>query len=147
MKQVTQADVKHVKTYLRKARELDTLVHTKLSEIDRLRELAECLSSPKLGERVTSSNGNTSMQTVDKIVDLQAEVNKEIAVLVDLIAEIHTKIEQLENPTERAVLTERYINVKSWEEIAEIINYSERNTKYIHGRALKNFALFCTFLH
>ena len=129
MEQVTQADVKHVKTYLRKARELDTLVHTKLNEIDRLRELAECLSSPKLGERVTSSNGNTSMQTVDKIVDLQAEVNKEIAVLVDLIAEIHTKIEQLENPTERAVLTERYINVKSWEEIAEIIGYSDRNTR------------------
>ena len=129
MEQVTQADVKHVKTYLRKARELDTLVHTKLSEIDRLRELAECLSSPKLGERVTSSNGNTSMQTVDKIVDLQAEVNKEIAVLVDLIAEIHTKIEQLENPTERAVLTERYINVKSWEEIAEIKGYSDRNTR------------------
>lgn len=143
MEQVTQADVKHVKTYLRKARELDTLVHTKLSEIDRLRELAECLSSPKLGERVTSSNGNTSMQTVDKIVDLQAEVDKEIAVLVDLIAEIHTKIEQLENPTERAVLTERYINVKSWEEIAEIIGYSDRNTRYLHGRALLNFAVFC----
>ena len=69
------------------------------------------------------------MQTVDKIVDLQAEVNKEIAVLVDLIAEIHTKIEQLENPTERAVLTERYINVKSWEEIAESIGYSDRNTR------------------
>ena len=147
MEQVTQADVKHVKTYLRKARELDTLVHTKLSEIDRLRELAECLSSPRMGDKVSSNKGNTSMQTVDKIVDLQAEVNKEIAVLVDLIAEIHTKIEQLENPTERAVLTERYINVKSWEEIAEIISYSERNTKYIHGRALKNFALFCTFLH
>ena len=129
MEQVAQADVKHVKAYLRKARELDTLVHTKLSEIDRLRELAECLSSPKLGERVTSSNGNTSMQTVDKIVDLQAEIDKEIAVLVDLIAEIHTKIEQLENPTERAVLTERYINVKSWEEIAEIIGYSDRNTR------------------
>ena len=143
MEQVTQADVKHVKTYLRKARELDTLVHTKLSEIDRLRELAECLSSPKLGERVTSSKGNTSMQTVDKIVDLQAEVDKEIAVLVDLIAEIHTKIEQLENPTERAVLTERYINVKSWEEIAEIIGYSDRNTRYLHGKALLIFAVFC----
>lgn len=143
MEQVTQADVKHVKTYLRKARELDTLVHTKLSEIDRLRELAECLSSPRMGDKVSSNKGNTSMQTVDKIVDLQAEVDKEIAVLVDLIAEIHTKIEQLENPTERAVLTERYINVKSWEEIAEIIGYSDRNTRYLHGRALLNFAVFC----
>lgn len=143
MEQVTQADVKHVKTYLRKARELDTLVHTKLSEIDRLRELAECLSSPRMGDKVSSNKGNTSMRTVDKIVDLQAEVDKEIAVLVDLIAEIHTKIEQLENPTERAVLTERYINVKSWEEIAEIIGYSDRNTRYLHGRALLNFAVFC----
>lgn len=147
MEQVTQTDVKHVKTYLRKARELDTLVHTKLSEIDRLRELAECLSSPRMGDKVSSNKGNTSMQTVDKIVDLQAEIKNEIAELVNLIAEIHAKIEQLENPTERAVLTERYINVKSWEEIAEIIRYSERSTKYIHGRALKNFALFCTFLH
>ena len=143
MGQVTQADVKHVKTYLRRARELDTLVHTKLNEIDRLRELAECLSSPKLGERVTSSKGNTSMQTVDKIVDLQAEIKNEIAELVNLIAEIHAKIEQLENPTERAVLTERYINVKSWEEIAEIIGYSDRNTRYLHGKALLNFAVFC----
>lgn len=147
MEQVTQADVKHVKTYLRKARELDALVHTKLSEIDRLRELAECLSSPRMGEKVSSNKGNTSMQTVDKIVDLQAEIRKEIAELVSLIGEIHEKIELLENPIEKAVLTERYINMKSWEEIAEIISYSERNTKYIHGRALKNFALFCTFLH
>ena len=143
MKQVTQADVKHVKTYLRKARELDTLVHTKLSEIDRLRELAECLSSPRMGDKVSSNKGNTSMQTVDKIVDLQAEIRKEIAELVSLIGEIHEKIELLENPTEKAVLTERYINVKSWEEIAEIIGYSDRNTRYLHGRALLNFAVFC----
>ena len=143
MEQVTQADVKHVKTYLRKARELDTLVHTKLSEIDRLRELAECLSSPRMGEKVSSNKGNTSMQTVDKIVDLQAEIRKEIAELVSLIGEIHEKIELLENPTEKAVLTERYINVKSWEEIAEIIGYSDRNTRYLHGRALLNFAVFC----
>lgn len=143
MEQVTQADVKHVKTYLRKARELDALVHTKLSEIDRLRELAECLSSPRMGDKVSSNKGNTSMQTVDKIVDLQAEIRKEIAELVSLIGEIHEKIELLENPTEKAVLTERYINVKSWEEIAEIIGYSDRNTRYLHGRALLNFAVFC----
>lgn len=143
MEQVAQADVKHVKAYLRKARELDTLVHTKLSEIDRLRELAECLSSPRMGERVSSGKGNTSMQTVDKIVDLQTEIDEEIAELVSLIGEIHAKIELLENPIEKAVLTERYINVKSWEEIAEIIGYSDRNTRYLHGRALLNFAVFC----
>lgn len=142
-----KAEIKAVKRYLRQARDLDMLIHTKQAEQARLRELAEGLSSPTMGDRVAASKGNTSMQTVDKIVDLQAEIDKEIAELVDMIAEVHAKIERLLDPTEKAVLTERYINGRSWEEIAEIINYSERNTKYIHGRALKNFALFCTFLH
>lgn len=141
MEQVTQADVKHVKTYLRKARELDTLVHTKLSEIDRLRELAECLSSPKLGERVTSSNGNTSMQTVDKIVDLQAEIDKEIAVLVGLIAEIHSAIKELKSGKEQTVLTEYYINGCEWEEIAEMMGYEKRQIYRIHGNALAHLKM------
>ena len=64
------------------------------------------------------------------------------AQLEDLIAEIHTKIELLENPTERAVLTERYINAKSWEEIAEIVGYTQRQTLNVHGTALKHFTLF-----
>lgn len=141
MEQVTQADVKHVKAYLRKARELDTLVHTKLSEIDRLRELAECLSSPRMGERVSSGKGNTSMQTVDKIVDLQDEIRKEIAELVSLIGEIHAKIELLENPIERAVLTEFYINGKTWGEIAVILGYGERQVHRKHGNALEHLKM------
>lgn len=136
-------DVKEVKRYLRQARELDILIHTKQDEKAKLRELAEGLSSPRIGDRVASGKGNTSMQTVDKIVDLQTEIDEEIAELVSLIGEIHAKIELLENPIEKAVLTERYINVKSWEEIAEIIGYSDRNTRYLHGRALLNFAVFC----
>ena len=146
MEQVTQADVKHVKTYLRKVRELDTLVHTKLSEIDRLRELAECISSSRMGDKVSSNKGNTSMQTVDKIVDLQAEIRKEIAELVSLIGEIHANIELLEDTRERIVLTEFYINGKEWDEIASMINYSKRSTESVHSRALKNFALLCAFL-
>ncbi len=142
-----KTDTKEVKRYLGKARELDILVHTKLSEIDRLRELAECISSPRMGDKVSSNKGNTSMQTVDKIVDLQAEIRKEIAELVNLIGEIHTKIELLEDTRERIVLTEFYINGKEWDEIASIINYSKRSTESVHGRALKNFALLCAFLH
>lgn len=138
-----KAEIKAVKRYLRQARDLDMLIHTKRAEQERLRELAEGLSSPTMGDRVSASKGNTSMQTVDKIVDLQAEIDKEIAELVDMIAEIHAKIEQLSDPAEKAVLTERYINGRSWEEIAGIIGYSDRNTRYLHGRALLNFAVFC----
>ena len=138
-----KAEIKAVKRYLRQARDLDMLIHTKQAEQARLRELAEGLSSPTMGDRVAASKGNTSMQTVDKIVDLQAEIDNEIAELVDMIAEIHAKIERLSDPAEKAVLTERYINGRSWEEIAGIIGYSDRNTRYLHGRALLNFAVFC----
>ena len=137
-----KAEIKAVKRYLRQARDLDMLIHTKQAEQARLRELAEGLSSPTMGDRVAASKGNTSMQTVDKIVDLQVEIDKEIAELVDMIAEIHAKIEQLSDPAEKAVLTERYINGRSWEEIAEIVGYTVRQTLNIHGRALKHFTLF-----
>ena len=136
-----KTDTKEVKRYLRKARKLDTLVHTKLSEIDRLRELAECLSSPRMGDKVSSNKGNTSMQTVDKIVDLQAEIRKEIAELVNLIGEIHTKIELLEDTRERIVLTEFYINGKEWGEIAEIVGYGERQVHRKHGNALEHLKM------
>lgn len=135
-------EIKEVKRYLRQARELDMLIHTKQAEQERLRELAEGLSSPQIGDRVSASKGNTSMQTVDKIVDLQAEIDKEITELVDMIAEIHAKIERLSDPAEKAVLTERYINGRSWEEIAGIVGYTVRQTLNIHGRALKHFTLF-----
>ena len=136
-----KTDTKEVKRYLRKARKLDTLVHTKLSEIDRLRELAECISSSRMGDKVSSNKGNTSMQTVDKIVDLQAEIRKEIAELVNLIGEIHTKIELLEDTRERIVLTEFYINGKEWGEIAEIVGYGERQVHRKHGNALEHLKM------
>ena len=135
-------DVKEVKRYLRQARELDILIHTKQDEQAKLRELAEGLSSPRIGDRIASGKGNTSMQTVDRIVDLQTEIDEEIAKLVERIREIHDNIEKLDNPIERAVLTERYINVRSWEDIAGIIGYTVRQTLNIHGKALKHFTFF-----
>ncbi|MEE0857734.1 MAG: DUF1492 domain-containing protein [Ruminococcus sp.] len=131
-----KAEIKAVKRYLRQARDLDMLIHTKRAEQERLRELAEGLSSPTMGDRVAASKGNTSMQTVDKIVDLQAEIDKEIAELVDMIAEVHCAIKELKSSKEQKVLTEYYINACEWEEIAEMMGYEKRQIYRIHGNAL-----------
>lgn len=37
----------------------------------------------------------------------------------------------------RTILTERYLNGKSWTEIARLTNYSERQAQRLHGAALE----------
>jgi len=55
--------------------------------------------------------------------------------------EITDKIEGLENEDEKDVLLYRYIKLMKWEDICAEMNYSWRQTHYIHSRALNNFRL------
>lgn len=48
---------------------------------------------------------------------------------------------QLEDGRFRAVLTERYLNNKRWEQIAVDMNYTYRNVIKIHGKALQQFEI------
>lgn len=135
------------KEYLNQARMLDMLINAKQAELYKLKLTATSISSPQLSDKVQSGSVNTAMRTIDKIVDMQNEINDEIDKLVDLKSEIRKKIEKLPSAIERVILIERYINCKSWEEIANAIHYAERNTQYIHGKALQHFAPFCIELH
>lgn len=52
--------------------------------------------------------------------------------------EIEDHISEMKNGLECDVLRKRYIEFKSWENICIEINYSWRQTHYIHSKALKN---------
>lgn len=130
------------KEYLNQARVLDMLINTKQSELYKLRLMATSVSSPSITEKVQSSGDNTAMRIIDKIVDLQNEINLEIDKLVDLKSQIRNEIKQINNPVERILLTERYINNKSWMEIANMMHYTERQVHNIHGKSLKHFSKF-----
>lgn len=130
------------KEYLNQARTLDMLINTKQSELYKLRLMATSVSSPSITEKVQSSGDNTAMRIIDKIVDLQNEINLEIDKLVDLKSQIRGEIKQINDPVERILLTERYINNKSWMEIANMMHYTERQVHNIHGKSLKHFSKF-----
>lgn len=130
------------KEYLNQARVLDMLINTKQSELYKLRLMATFVSSPSITEKVQSSGDNTAMRIIDKIVDLQNEINLEIDKLVDLKSQIRGEIKQINDPVERILLTERYINNKSWMEIANMMHYTERQVHNIHGKSLKHFSKF-----
>jgi DNA-directed RNA polymerase specialized sigma subunit len=70
---------------------------------------------------------------------------KTLTLLIDeknsLCSNILSKINQMENETEKNILILKYIKKHTWEEICEIMNYSLRQTYNLHNRALKHFNL------
>ena len=130
------------KEYLNQARTLDLLINAKQSELYSLKLMATSISSPVISEKVPSGGENNAMRIIDKIVDLQNEINLEIDKLVDLKSQIRDEIKQVNDPVERILLTERYINNKSWMEIANMMHNTERQVHNIHGKSLKHFSKF-----
>ena len=127
------------KEYLQQARSLDMLINAKRDELYALRLTATSVSSPVLGDKVKSGGTNNAMQIVDKIIALQELINSEVDRLVDLKAEIHEKIEKVYNPQLIVVLTDKYINGFTLEQIAERMGVAHKTVYRLHGQALQVF--------
>lgn len=127
------------KEYLQQARTLDLLINAKQDELYALRLTATSVSSPVLGDKVKSGGTNNAMQIVDKIIALQELINSEVDRLVDLKAEIHEKIEKVYNPQFIALLTDKYINGFTLEQIAERMGVAHKTVYRLHGQALQVF--------
>ncbi|MBE7044769.1 MAG: hypothetical protein E7397_04515 [Ruminococcaceae bacterium] len=88
-------------------------------------------------ERVQSSSGNSSERKLITYSDFSVMLDERIAELEAYRAEVLAKIELLENATYRTLLIARYINCKTWEQIAEEMGYSDKWTRCgLHSRAL-----------
>lgn len=125
--------------YLGQIRALDDLINAKQGELYRLRLSATSVSSPTFGDKVHQGGDNRSMLIIDKIIAMQEEINAEINRLVDLKAEIREKISRVYNPQFVALLTEKYINGLTLEDIAERMEITDKTACRWHGEALQIF--------
>jgi DNA-directed RNA polymerase specialized sigma24 family protein len=75
---------------------------------------------------------------VVKIYDLEAKLVKDKIRLVELEKDIIGRIDALEEPAYRELLTLRYVNGHKWEEIAVRMNFAFRWVHTLHGRALRS---------
>lgn len=73
---------------------------------------------------------------VANLVDTERKVSAEVAKLCRLETEIACTIDRMPEPY-RTLLYERYINGKTFEQIAVCMGYSWRQTIRLHGRALQ----------
>lgn len=125
------------KQYLRQLRRLDDMVNAKLDQVHELRCLAEKVTSAPSLDGVRSSFGQDKMaEVVAKIVDLESSINRDIDELIDLKTSIIALVDSLEDDDYRLILTYRYLNFKTWEQIAVDMGYTYRHVTRLHGQAL-----------
>lgn len=124
--------------YLEQAFTLDQRINSKIQQVSSLNELATKCTSTITGMPRSSSHGRSKMaDVIDKIVDLQEEINRDIDCLVDLKREIMKVIDLIEAPEYRTVLEMRYLCFTTWEQIAVDLGYSMHHVYKVHQLALK----------
>ena len=127
------------KEYLSQALWLNQRIDNKLEQLERLKAMAMRVTANLTQEKVSGGyNKRSPMEnTIVKIMDLEREVNDEIDKLINLKQEILETISLVDDPMAQLLLEMRYINRRTWGEIAEELGYSDRGIHKIHGRALK----------
>ena len=131
------------KEYLRQAYRLDQKINSDLEEVAALREMASSVSSPQLSERVqTSRKGDAPfVRCLEKIIELEDKINKEIDLLVELKKEIRMVITTVEDTDERMVLKYRYVHNYTWAQIGNELHADARTVRRWHGKALLHVVL------
>ena len=131
-----------VKEYLGQAYRLDQRINSKLEQVASLNELATKCTSTLTGMPRNPNRGTSTMaDAVGKIVDLQAEINRDIDRLVDLKREMVRLIKAVDNTEYQTLLELRYLCFKTWEQIAVDMGYNVRHVYRIHDEAVESIVL------
>lgn len=127
------------KEYLSQALWLDQRINTKLEQLATLRSLAMKVTANQTAEKVSGGKDVKSpmANTIAKIVDLEREINGDIDRLVGLKAEIQETISQVSDVVSQILLELRYVNGKTWDEIANDLGFARSWVLRMHGVALK----------
>lgn len=128
--------------YLSQAHRLDQRIDAKIAQVASLNELATKCTSTLTGMPRNPNRGTSTMaDAVAKIVDLQAEINRDIDRLVDLKREMVAVIKAVENIEHQTLLEKRYLCYQTWEQIAVDMGYSVRQLYRLHDEALENVSV------
>jgi len=125
-----------IKDYLQQAFTVDRMVRAIQTQIDDLEEKRLVVSHLALswGKVPVGINHVKFNELSVKYLDLIEEYEHELLRLLEVKEEIKAMIDGLSNPVHRLVMTERYINLKRWEEIAEDTGY---DYDYLRGKMHK----------
>lgn len=128
------------KEYLSQISRLDRMIKNKLTELSQLKEMTCGLSAITNEERVQSTPNVDKIGTAYcKIESMEENIDRLIDEYTDKKSEIISQIDGMEDEILYDILFSRYIARKTFEKIADNMNYSFRQTTRLHGKALQEF--------
>lgn len=124
--------------YLSQAYRLDSRINSKIDQVSALNDLATKCTSNITGMPKAPRQGQSTMaDAVAKLIDLRAEINRDIDRLVDLKGELMRTIKTVDDIDCQLLLEGRYLCYKSWEQIAVEMGLRVRRIYDIHNTALE----------
>ena len=124
------------KEFLRQYLDLSREIDAKLEEVSRYRALATKVTQSLAPDKGQCSQGNKMEAIIAKLVDLEREVDAEIDQMIEIRAAVKAAIDNAPDSKHRTLLRHRYINGKTWEQIAVEMHYSYMHVCRLHGEAL-----------
>ena len=125
------------KEYLQQYRDAVRRAAAAQDHLDELRSMATRITPNYGGEGGgTHQTGDKLGAAVARIMDAESRVSDEIEMLEATEREVIKTINGVQDGTLSKLLYERYINGKTWEQIAVQMNYSYRQITRMHGSAL-----------
>lgn len=122
------------KEYLQPYRSINMKINAKLEEISRLRSIAEKATARISGDRVMTSASEGMAKTVERMVDLENEVDD----MVDSLSAIEDILACVDDDKLQVLLRYRYKCGLTWQEVADRMGYKDVRPIYRwHNEALK----------
>lgn len=131
-----------VKEFLQQYHIADREISAKLLQICRLREIAAKTTRTITADRVQGSKENRLEAAVQKIVDLERDIQSDVVALAKARHRIEDAVNLMSDPVLKEVLRLRYINGMTFEHIADEMNYSCRNVFYLHKKAVNEIGKY-----
>ncbi len=91
------------------------------------------------GDGMPRAKGETTdlSRYIEQMANIEEQIDDKRSELMDKQAEITAAINSLDDDDECTVMTEKYLNGKTWEQVAEDNGFAWMTMHRIHGRALK----------
>ena len=130
-------DFHEIKAKLNSVLSTDKLIDAKLVDIEELRRRLQDVKSPSFGDRVQSTKDPDKFTNViNKIIELEKEVNEDIDKLIDNKNACRELIESLESNFYKVVLYKIYFEGKSLRTVADSLSVSVRQIARIRDKAI-----------
>lgn len=126
------------KRYLQQIRLYDSCINAKLEERSRLKAMVTKIT-PTMKQDAVSGGGNQDKmaETVAKLIDLEAEIDRAVDRYANARNAVVGTVDKVTDARLHKVLSKRYVEFKTWEQIACEMGKSYQWVCKLHGIALQ----------